>query len=186
MTPTPDRSPKPAVRRTLRASALGALVGAVLLCCLSLAAANEPELGLQPNKEERLTLMFGPYVHHYDYDPNHIDTPWLTGLEWGPQGSWLDYGAAFFRNSFNQPSVYVYAGKRWFVRDEPQGAYLKLTAGPLYGYRGQYEDKVPFNHGGLALAIIPGLGYQYHAFNAQVVLLGTAAWLLTFGYDLPR
>ena len=155
---------------------------AVLLCTACAARAGE----LEPNRDSRLSLVFGPYVYHYYYDPKHTDTPWLTGLEWGPRGSWVDYGAAYFRNSFDQPSIYAYASKRWFVHDEPEGVYLKLTAGPLYGYRGPYEDKVPFNHNGLAWAIIPGLGYQYHAFSGQLVFLGGAALLLTFGYDFPQ
>ena len=135
---------------------------------------------------DRLTFVFGPYVYHYHYDVNHNDTPWLTGFEWGPQGWWADIGAVYFENSFSQPSVYVYAAKRWFVRDDEQGPYLKLTGGPLYGYRGQYENRVPFNHNGLAWGIIPGIGYQYHSVDAQLVILGTSALLLTFGYDFSR
>ena len=82
--------------------------------------------------------------------------------------------------------MYAYIGKRWFVADEHEGLYLKLTGGPLYGYRDPYEDKVPFNHHGLAWAIIPGIGYQYRRFDAQLVILGGAALLFTVGYDLPR
>ena len=159
---------------------LSRLIGAIFLFCAATSAAEEPA------SSGRLTFMFGPYVHHFDYDPNHVDEPWLTGLEWEPRGSRLEYGAAYFRNSFDQPSVYAYAGKRWFHDDDEQGFFLNLTGGPLYGYRGQYEDKVPFNYNGLAWAIIPGIGYQYRAVNAQLVFLGTAALLFTFGYDLSK
>lgn len=127
--------------------------------------------------------MFAPYVYHYDYDPAHNNQPDLIGLEWSPPRSFLDYGAAYFRNSFDQPSVYAYAGKRWFIGDGEQGTYFKLTGGLLYGYRGEYERKVPFNENGFALAIIPGIGYQYRAFNTQIGLLGTSGLVLTFGYD---
>ena len=159
---------------------LSRLIGAFLLLYATAPAAQEPA------PDGRLTFVFGPYVYHYHYDPSHNNEPWVTGLEWGPRGSRLDYGAVYFRNSFDQGSVYAYAGKRWFRDDDEQGVYLKLTAGPLYGYRGQYEDKVPYNHNGLAWAIIPGIGYQYRAVNAQFVFLGTAALLFTFGYDLPK
>ena len=158
---------------------LSRLIGAIFLFYATACAAEEPA------SDGRLTFVFGPYVYHYHYDPSHNNEPWLTGLEGGPRGSRLDYGAVYFRNSFDQPSVYAYAGKRWF-RDDEQGVYLKLTAGPLYGYRGQYEDKVPYNHNGFALAVIPGIGYQYYAVNAQLVFLGTAALLFTFGYDFPK
>jgi hypothetical protein len=39
------------------------------------------------------------------------------------------------------------------------------------------------NHGGLAPAVIPGIGYQYQRASAQLVFLGTAGLTLTFGYD---
>ena len=140
--------------------------------------------GVPPH--DRLTFVFGPYVYHYHNNDDHNDFPWLTGLEWGPRGSWVDFGAVFFRNSFEQSSVYAYAGKRWFPGDDEQGVYVKVTGGPLYGYRGEYEDKVPLNRNGLAWAIIPGLGYQYRSVDVQFVFLGGAALLLTFGYDFTR
>jgi hypothetical protein len=156
------------------------IIGAIFLFHAATSAAEEPA------SNGRLTFVFGTYVYHYHYDPSHDNKPWLTGLEWEPRGSRLDYGAAYFRNSFNQPSVYAYASKRWFPGDDEQGVYLKLTGGPLYGYRGQYEDKVPFNHNGLAWAIIPAIGYQYRAVDAQLVFLGNAALMLTFGYDFSK
>lgn len=161
---------------------LSGIICALLLCFTAAASAE----GLARNTEERLTFVFGPYVYHFHYDPLHNNYPWLTGLEWGPRGSWLDYGAVYFENSFDQPSIYAYVAKRWFVADEHEGLYLKLTAGPLYGYRDPYEDKVPFNHNGFALAIIPGIGYQYRRFDAQFVFLGGAALLFTVGYDFQR
>ena len=131
----------------------------------------------------RLTLFFGPYLYHYNNDANHNDKPWATGLEWGPRGSWVDFGAVYFRNSFSQDSVYVYVGKRWFISDDRQGVFLNLTGGPLYGYRGQYEHKVPFNHNGFSVAIIPAIGYQYGSVNSQLIIVGGAALMVTFGYD---
>jgi len=162
------------------------IIGALFLFHAVACLAEEP--ASDPSDGGRLTFVFAPYVYHYHYDPNHTNTPWLTGFEWTPPGSWhgLEYGAVYFRNSFAQPSVYAYVGKRWFAGSDDQGAYLKVTAGPLYGYRGQYENKVPFNHDGLAAAIIPGLGYQYGKLDVQFAILGSAALLLTFGYDLPK
>ncbi|HKB84128.1 MAG TPA: sn-glycerol-3-phosphate transporter [Burkholderiales bacterium] len=156
------------------------LIGILFLFYAVVAAAEDPA------SDNRLTFVFGPYVRHFHDDPNHNDEPWLTGLEWQPSGSWLEYGAVFFRNSFYQPSVYTYVGKRWFAGADEQGLFLNVTGGPLYGYRGQYEDKVPFNQHGLTLAIIPGIGYQYRAATAQLVFLGTAAILLAFGYDFSN
>lgn len=178
--PMADRVDNRTVEKTL--SMFPRLIVALFLSCAAACAAEEPA------STDRLTFIFAPYVYHYHDDPAHSNKPWLTGLEWEPRGSWLGlgYGAAYFRNSFGQPSVYAYAEKRWFLGDDEQGLYLNLSAGPLYGYRGQYEDKVPFNHSGLAWAIIPAIGYQYRAVHAQFVFLGSAAFLITFGYDLSK
>lgn len=134
----------------------------------------------------RLTFVFGPYVYHYNNDSSHNDKPYLTGMEWGPDNWWVDIGAVYFRNSFYQDSVYAYVGKRWFYHERDHGVYVKLTGGPLYGYRGQFENKIPFNHHGLGWAIIPGVGYQYKAVDAQLVFLGGAALMVTFGYDFYK
>ena len=131
----------------------------------------------------RLRLVFGPYAYHFNNDPDHNDYPWMTGLEWEPRGSKFEFGAVYFKNSFSQDSVYAYVGKRWFLSDDRQGVFLHLTGGPLYGYRGQYENKVPFNHDGISVAIVPGIGYQYRSVSSQLVFFGTAGMLATFGYD---
>lgn len=155
------------------------LISLIFLLIATAAAAED-------DSSSRLTLVFGPSVYHYHDNADHNNAPWLTGMEWGPEGSWVDFGAVYFRNSFNQDSVYAYVGKRWFMGESDQGAYVKVTGGPLYGYRGQYENKIPFNHNGLGWGIIPGIGYQYRAVDAQLVFLGTAALMVTFGYDFYK
>jgi hypothetical protein len=158
----------------VRNSLLGWLL---LLACGSVAAADSAA------PDGRLTLVFGPYVFHYNNDSSHNSRPFLTGLEWGPDNLGIDVGAVYFRNSYYQDSLYAYVGKRWFYHERDHGVYLKLTGGPLYGYRGKYENKIPFNHRGLGWAIIPGIGYQHKSVDAQIVLLGGAAVMITFGYD---
>jgi hypothetical protein len=39
------------------------------------------------------------------------------------------------------------------------------------------------NDNGFGLAILPAIGYQHRRANAQLVILGTAGLMLTFGYD---
>ena len=138
-----------------------------------------------PAQRDRLTLVIGPYVWH-THTGDHNDIPRLVGLEWEPAAYPVEFGVAYFRNSFYQDSVYAYVGKRWFLSDDGDGFFVHLSGGPLYGYRGEYEDKVPFNHHGVGVAIIPGIGYQYRSVSAQVVVLGTAALMITFGYDFKR
>jgi len=131
---------------------------------------------------DRLMLQIGPYVYHRDNDTAHNNEPNLIGVEWESASRW-ELGASYFKNSFNQPCGYVYAGKRWFWRSADDGLYLKLTAGPLYGYKEPYEDKIPVNDNGWGFAIIPAIGYQYKRASAQVVILGGAGVMLSLGYD---
>jgi hypothetical protein len=133
----------------------------------------------------RLTGYFGPYVYHFD-KASHNDWPLATGLEWEPRDSALEFGAVYFRNSFYQDSLYAYGGKRWFIVEDKQGAYLNMTGGLVYGYRGDHQRTVPFNHHGLGVAIAPIVGYQLGPVNSQLVVLGNAAIVLTFGYDFWR
>src|SRR5690606_35605318 len=89
-------------------------------------------------------------------------------------------GAALFTNSFGQPSAYAYMGKTWhdLVPGRPQ-IYATLTAGIIYGYVGEYKDKVPLNVGGFAPAIIPSVGYRFHRhLGLEVQILGTAAFMV--------
>jgi len=134
---------------------------------------------------DHVMLQFGAYVYHYHYSPDHNDEPLLVGLEWESASRW-EIGASFFKNSFSQPCLYVYGGRRWFLRSADDGFYLKVTGGPLYGYKPPYDDKIPLNDNGVGLAIIPALGYQYQRANAQVVILGTAAVMFSFGYDFGK
>jgi len=131
---------------------------------------------------DRVMVQVGPYVYHRVHDAEHNNVPWLIGAEWESESRW-EFGASFFRNSFYQPSTYIYGGKRWFLRSRDDGFYFKLTAGPLYGYKDPYEDKIPLNYRGVGLAIIPGIGYQHERASVQLVILGTAGVMLTFGYD---
>lgn len=53
----------------------------------------------------------------------------------------------------------------------------------VYGYKDPYEDRLPVNNDGYGLGIVPALGYQLGRANAQIVFLGAAAVVFTFGYD---
>lgn len=163
------------VIRPLRTFACIAL--AVLCLCTRTAHADVFADG------DHLMLQIGPYVYHRNKEPYHNSQPRLIGVEWESASRW-ELGASYFENSFYQPSVYIYGGRRWFLGSESDGFFIKLTAGPLYGYKDPYEDKVPLNNNGLGLAVIPAIGYQYKRANAQLVILGTAAVMLTIGYDV--
>lgn len=140
-------------------------------------------LGAEAQASHVLSLHYGPYVHHWKPDPRHNSTPDLIGVEVENDEQWLA-GAMWFHNSYDQPSQYFYIGRRWSFSEYLPGLYAKLTAGPLLGYKGEFEDKIPVNKDGVGVGVIPGIGYQYERFSAQVAILGTAGYLITFGGDL--
>lgn len=131
-----------------------------------------------------LTLKFGPGVYHFKKSDEHNNQPWLVGAAWEFSSRW-NVGGAHFRNSFGQPSQYLYVGKRWFPQALPDPLYVNLTGGIMLGYKEPFADKIPFNHSrGVAPAILPAFGYQFERSNVQLIPLGTAGVIVTFGLDL--
>ena len=132
-------------------------------------------------------LVIGPFAVHWSNSDEHQHV-YLLGIErslpGAPQWSHADgtiWGFSAFNNSFGQPSAYAYYGYRWDNLFGYSSLYLKLTGGILYGYKEPYEDKVPFNHNGFGLAIIPGIGYRITQFDAvQINMLGTAGLIFTY------
>ncbi len=132
-----------------------------------------------------LMIQVAPGAIHFDSDPAHADFSWLVGVEWQKPSHWLA-GYSYFNNSFDQKSQYIYAGYWWSISEKNPNWYVKLTGGVILGYKEPYEDKIPFNHNGVAPGIVPALGYKMKRFNAQVNLLGTSGLMVTVGYDLIR
>ncbi len=98
---------------------------------------------------------------------------------WNPE-RWV-WGAAFLRNSFDQPSQYIYMGRLWRPFDSAPLFHIKLTGGVLHGYKGEYRDKIPFNHYGYAPGLVPSIGLSGKRFGGEIVLLGAAAVMVTVG-----
>ncbi len=136
------------------------------------------EGGAQPTKKWDLTL--SPYTHHWSNNPEHKQV--LLGAMDRHVAGGRFCGMAVFTNSFGQGSTYVYVGKQWDgILGNPK-LFTKVSAGLLWGYRGEYKDKIPFNNLGIAPAIIPSLGYAITPKDsAQVFLLGNAGLLFAYG-----
>ena len=131
---------------------------------------------------DRVMVEVGPYVYHRIDNTDHNQYPRLVGMEYESASHWLG-GAAYFKNSYYQNAAYLYAGKRWFIDSVSENLYVKLTAGLVYGYRKPYEDKLPVNHDGYGLGIVPAVGYQFGRASAQIEFVGTDVIAITFGYD---
>lgn len=118
------------------------------------------------------------YTQHFHPKPHHNNHQELIGAERNRADSYI-WGAATFLNSFDQRSFYAYFGKRYDFGNTP--FYSRLTAGLIHGYRGEYRDKVPLNHYGVGPVILPSLGAHYKKAQADVVLLGLNAYIITLG-----
>jgi hypothetical protein len=132
-------------------------------------------------------LLIGPFAVHWSNENDHQHV-YLLGIErslpQAPQWSAADatiWGFSAFRNSFGQPSAYAYYGYSWDNLFGHPWLYAKLSGGILYGYKDQYANKVPFNHDGFGLAIIPAIGIRLTPFDAvQFNVLGAAGMIFTY------
>ncbi len=133
-------------------------------------------------EKDGLSLTLSPFTHHWSYNPDH-KTVNLVGIDkLGADERFC--GLALFTNSFGQPSAYVYFGKEWPQIWGSDKLFFKLSGGFLYGYEGQYKDKIPFNNYGIAPAVIPSLGLRFTPHDsAQMILLGDSAIMFAYGHS---
>jgi hypothetical protein len=138
----------------------------------------------EPWRTDRFFLATSVYTKHFSYNPEHNDHQHLIEAEENISGQWLA-GVSLFDNSFDQSSQYVYGGYKFRPLESAQPLYLKLTAGIVHGYRGQYQDKIPLNSYGFAPAIIPSLGYCLNRFCSELVVFGAAGVMVNVGVTIP-
>ncbi len=138
----------------------------------------------EPWRTDRFYLETSVYTKHFHYDAAHDDHQHLILGEWNITEEWL-VGAGVFDNSFGQASQYVYGGFRFRPFASLQPLYLKLSAGLVHGYTGQYQNKIPYNSSGIAPVIVPSVGYCFNRFCSELVIFGTAGALVTFGVTIP-
>src|SRR5262245_23763658 len=116
----------------------------------------------EPWRTDKWYFQFAYYTWHFHYDPDHqqsylLDSEYRFDKYW-LEGQWIA-GFALFQNSFGQFSQYLYGALQWRPIKDHQPFYIKVSAGILHGYVGQYKDKIPLNPHGWAPAIIPSVGY---------------------------
>ena len=169
---------------TCRAVALACLF---LFTCHCVAASSEPDAseGAESETADAFWRLYAsPLTVHFTPSPDHRAVYSLGVERQYPSGFLL--GAAAFRNSFGQPSMYAYAGKRF---DAPFASvpqlFFQVSAGVLYGYKEPYEDKVPFNHHGVAPGVVGAVGWEFtRAISAQINVLGDSAFMFQLSFDL--
>ena len=122
-------------------------------------------------------------TYHFSRNPDHKAVV-LLGLERQYDNSTL-LGGALFTNSFGQPSVYGYGGKHIANLMSVEPLFLQWTVGAVYGYKGEFKDKVPLNYQGFSPVGVVSLGWKFNrSYSAQLNLLGTSAVMLQFSADL--
>lgn len=171
---TSSNRPAVAVRPWRAAAALGlAMLPGLLL------AQDDRSFFVEPS---HWRLAVSPYTAHFNPSDEHRYV-WAVGLERVSADDWLA-GGSYFSNSFGQDSGYLYVGRSYpGLFDRPQ-LYWQWTAGLLYGYKGVYEDKVPFNHNGFSPGAVLALGWRLSDQSAaQINLLGNSALMLQLSHD---
>lgn len=104
----------------------------------------------------------------------------MLGLE-RRRADGLLVGGTAFRNSFGQPSSYVYVGQRFDRLAGIEPLFADVTGGLLYGYKPPYDHKVPLNYRGFSPGLVPSLGWKITpTAAAQLNFLGTAALMFQF------
>jgi hypothetical protein len=143
----------------------------------------------EPWRTDRFYFQTSLATVHWNPQDDHNNTQKLIYGEWRLEERWLEgqvlVGASAFSNSFNQPSQFVFGGLLWRPFDSAPAAYVRLAAGVVHGYKGEYQDKIPFNNSGFAPAIIPAVGYCFNRVCAETVIFGTAGLMWTLGVTLP-
>jgi hypothetical protein len=149
----------------------------VLILALGLAT---PAMAWQEG--DKLQLQFGVYTH-WSSSPDHEGPPIMGSIEVIQPNDTI-YGLSLINNSFGQFSQYAYIGKRYPLPGIYKHLQAKLSIGLIHGYKDPYEDKIPFNHYGIAPAFVPSIGIKKDRYAVDLVLLGGAAVMLTFSYDI--
>lgn len=142
----------------------------------------------EPWRTDKWYFQFAYYTWHFHPDPDHQQS-YLLDMEYRLDERWLEgqwiVGLSLFQNSFGQFSQYIYGALQWRPLKDHQPFYVKLSAGLLHGYSGEYRDKIPLNHYEIAPAIVPSVGYCWTRYCTEFVLLGGNAALFTVGMTVP-
>jgi len=166
--------------RAVRSFALIPLL-ALLAAPAALAAERQP---IWPPVLEvnHVLLQTSLYTRHFNPQPEHNNTQELISLELHNPQRWL-VGGARFLNSFDQEAIYLYAGREFPFWEPSDNVTVraKLTAGLLHGYRGEYQDNIPFNRYGTAPAALPSVGVQWGRFETDLIVFGTAGAMIIGG-----
>jgi hypothetical protein len=169
------RGRRPVAARPIALACIGA--------CLCGATSVQADDLLDLSAPGRWALVVAPFTQHL-HDKPEFRYVWGIGVERQRDDRWL-YGLSYFSNSFGQDSGYLYVGQQIpDLFDSP--LYFQWSAGLLYGYKGEYANRVPFNQHGFSPGAVISLGWRFdEAFSVQLNKVGTSGIMLQLGYSWP-
>jgi hypothetical protein len=154
------------------------------------AQAQDSKMSTNLAETGQWTVMASPLTFHYS-DINRDESEekhsyvWLVGAEKMLNERYFA-GAAFFSNSFGQPTQYVYLGAKFRPEPSMPKLFTKISAGIIHGYKPPYDKKIPINtSSGWGLGVIPSIGWDFNEQTAaQLNVLGAAGLMLQFNVTL--
>lgn len=160
----------------------GGLVGGPVINTAS-SAESGADTAVEDDEPNHWRIALSPYTRHWRYSAEHRHV-WAIAIERVRSDGWLA-GASFFRNSFGQPSNYVYVGRKHEGMLGVAPLFVAWSGGLMYGYTGKYQSKVPLNFGGYSPGFLLSAGWQFdRRLSTQINLLGDAAvmWQLNYAW----
>ncbi len=132
------------------------------------------------------SLLLSPYTIHWKKTPEHSSV-WLIGLQRENFNHQLS-GISYFKNSFNQKSMFVYPwGKIYDLPMSDLSLLVTWRLGLIYGYKGKYKNKVPLNMKGFSPGFTLSFGWRSpHNIAVEFNLLAAAGMMLSFTLPLDN
>lgn len=153
---------------------------ALAVCLFAIALFAHAQEAAGSGLKPRWVFQTSLYTTHFNPDPRHINHQRMLAFEHWSTENWT-YGLSLQRNSFGQPTQYLFMGKLWRPFTSYPNLHLKLTGGLLHGYKGEFRDKIPLNKYGIAPGLVPSIGYSSKRFVGEVHFLGAAALMVSAG-----
>lgn len=141
---------------------------------------TSPTSFINPYSPYNLTLSTSVATRHFHPSPEHNNHQDLIHLEWNYDKDYV-VGGATFKNSYYQDTQLIYWGAKFHPLESTPEMYIKVVGGLLHGYKGEYQDNIPFNQYGTAPVILPSIGYCYKHLCTEVIVFGTAGAMWTAG-----
>jgi len=124
------------------------------------------------------------YTHHYSQKDYQNNQQQLFGFERHYSDNKLN-GISFFKNSYNQSTIYIYKGKSYFLAKFGNTEITaKLTYGIVHGYDDENGKYNTWMHEMKTFpAIVFGLGLRRKPYRLEIIPFADAGIIITGGLE---